>query len=85
MDKQEDFPSAEIKRIVLTFKMVLDFGILHGWEAAGKDEMERDQLLLSDTGKVTMKGTELWRQQVYAVARMHFLNLKRESKIWGTL
>ncbi|KAK9407059.1 ATP-binding cassette sub-family A member 10-like [Crotalus adamanteus] len=62
-----------------------DFGILHGWEAAGKDEMERDQLLLSDTGKVTMKGTELWRQQVYAIARMHFLNLKRESKIWGTL
>ncbi|KAM3848199.1 ABC-type organic anion transporter ABCA8-like [Vipera latastei] len=62
-----------------------DFGILHGWEAAGKDEMEQDQLLLSDTGKVTMKGTELWRQQVYAIARMHFLNLKRESKIWGAL
>ncbi|ETE59404.1 ATP-binding cassette sub-family A member 8-A, partial [Ophiophagus hannah] len=62
-----------------------DYGILHGGEAAGKDETEQDQLLLSDTGKVTVKGTELWRQQVYAIARMHFLNLKRESKIWGTL
>ncbi|XP_058025569.1 ABC-type organic anion transporter ABCA8-like [Ahaetulla prasina] len=62
-----------------------DYGILHGGEAAGKDEMEQDQLLLSDTGKVTVNGTELWRQQVCAIARMHFLNLKRESKIWGTL
>ncbi|KAG8129250.1 hypothetical protein E2320_016250, partial [Naja naja] len=62
-----------------------DYGTLHGGEAARKDETEQDQLLLSDTGKVTMKGTELWRQQVCAIARMHFLNLKRESKIWGTL
>ncbi|XP_070793819.1 ABC-type organic anion transporter ABCA8-like isoform X2 [Pituophis catenifer annectens] len=61
-----------------------DYGILHVGEAAGKDETEQDQLLLSDTGKVTVKGTELWRQQVYAIARMHFLNLKRERKIWGT-
>ncbi|XP_070793816.1 ABC-type organic anion transporter ABCA8-like isoform X1 [Pituophis catenifer annectens] len=62
-----------------------DYGILHVGEAAGKDETEQDQLLLSDTGKVTVKGTELWRQQVCAIARMHFLNLKREHKIWGAL
>ncbi|XP_025029156.1 ATP-binding cassette sub-family A member 10 [Python bivittatus] len=62
-----------------------DYGILHGEEATEKEEMEQDQLLLSDTGKVTMKGTELWRQQVCAVARMHFLNLKRQSKLWAAL
>ncbi|XP_070596403.1 ABC-type organic anion transporter ABCA8-like [Erythrolamprus reginae] len=62
-----------------------DYGILHGGEAAGKDETEQDKLMFSDTGKVTMKGTELWRQQVYAIARMHFLSIKRERKIWGAL
>ncbi|XP_028569482.2 ABC-type organic anion transporter ABCA8-like isoform X2 [Podarcis muralis] len=51
----------------------------------GADEMEQDLLLLSDTGKATISGSELWRQQVCAMARMHFLNLKRESKLWGTL
>ncbi|XP_063149522.1 ABC-type organic anion transporter ABCA8-like isoform X1 [Candoia aspera] len=62
-----------------------DYGILHSGEVAGKDEMEQDLLLLSEMGKATMKGTELWRQQVCAVARMHFLNLRRESKIWRAL
>ncbi|XP_066469372.1 ABC-type organic anion transporter ABCA8-like isoform X2 [Tiliqua scincoides] len=48
-------------------------------------EVEQDLQLLSDTGKSTMRGTELWRQQVCTVARMHFLNLKRESKVWGAI
>ncbi|XP_032066881.1 ATP-binding cassette sub-family A member 10-like isoform X1 [Thamnophis elegans] len=62
-----------------------DYGILHEGEAAGKDETEQDWLFLSDTGKVTVEGADLWRQQVCAIARMHFLNLKRENKLWGTL
>uniref|UniRef100_A0A8D2JAW2 ABC transporter domain-containing protein n=1 Tax=Varanus komodoensis TaxID=61221 RepID=A0A8D2JAW2_VARKO len=45
-------------------------------------EKEQDVLLLSDTGKATMKGTELWKQQVCAMARMHFLNLRRDKKVW---
>nr|XP_034959946.1 ATP-binding cassette sub-family A member 9-like isoform X2 [Zootoca vivipara] len=53
--------------------------------AKGADEMEQDLLLLSDTGKATISGSKLWRQQVCAIARMQFLNLKRESKLWGTL
>ncbi|XP_061471616.1 ABC-type organic anion transporter ABCA8-like isoform X2 [Rhineura floridana] len=57
------------------------------YEEGGKDaaEMEQDLLLLSDTGKTTMRGTALWRQQVCAMARMQFLNLRREGKVWGSL
>ncbi|XP_034268587.1 ABC-type organic anion transporter ABCA8-like isoform X2 [Pantherophis guttatus] len=64
-----------------------DYGVRHEGEEEepGKDEMEQDLLLLSEMGKVTVKGFELWRQQVCAIARMHFLNLKRECKIWGGL
>ncbi|KAG8129255.1 hypothetical protein E2320_016257, partial [Naja naja] len=64
-----------------------DYGVHHEGEGGepGKDEMEQDLLLLSEMGKVTVKGLELWRQQVCAIARMHFLNLKREWKIWGVL
>ncbi|KAG8129256.1 hypothetical protein E2320_016255 [Naja naja] len=64
-----------------------DYGVHHEGEGGepGKDEMEQDLLLLSEMGKVTVKGLELWRQQVCAIARMHFLNLKREWKIWGAL
>ncbi|XP_070790839.1 ABC-type organic anion transporter ABCA8-like [Pituophis catenifer annectens] len=64
-----------------------DYGVRHEGEEEepGKDEMEQDLLLLSEMGKVTVKGLELWRQQVCAIARMHFLNLKRECKIWGGL
>ncbi|XP_042305626.1 ABC-type organic anion transporter ABCA8-like isoform X2 [Sceloporus undulatus] len=50
-----------------------------------KGEVEQDQLLLSDTGKATIRGMALWRQQVCGIARMHFLNLKRKGKVWGSL
>ncbi|XP_053149567.1 ABC-type organic anion transporter ABCA8B-like isoform X2 [Hemicordylus capensis] len=53
--------------------------------ASSPDEIEQDLLLLSDTGKASLRGTELWRQQVCAVARMHFLDLKRERKLWGSI
>ncbi|XP_039181354.1 ATP-binding cassette sub-family A member 6-like isoform X2 [Crotalus tigris] len=64
-----------------------DYGVHYEGEGEepGKDEMEQNLLLLSEMGKVTMKGLGLWRQQVYAIGRMHFLNLKRECKIWGAL
>ncbi|XP_013927815.1 PREDICTED: ATP-binding cassette sub-family A member 9-like isoform X2 [Thamnophis sirtalis] len=64
-----------------------DYGVHHEGEGEepGKDEMEQDLLFLSEMGKVTVKGLKLWRQQVCAIARMHFLNLKREWKIWGAL
>ncbi|KAM3848198.1 ATP-binding cassette sub-family A member 9-like [Vipera latastei] len=64
-----------------------DYGVRYEGEGEepGKDEMEQNLLLLSEMGKVTMKGLGLWRQQVNAIARMHFLNLKRECKLWGAL
>uniref|UniRef100_A0A8C3FSL3 ABC transporter domain-containing protein n=1 Tax=Chrysemys picta bellii TaxID=8478 RepID=A0A8C3FSL3_CHRPI len=37
-------------------------------------------LSLSDTGKATVTGTALWRQQVCAMARIRFLKLKHEDK-----
>uniref|UniRef100_A0A674K916 ABC transporter domain-containing protein n=1 Tax=Terrapene triunguis TaxID=2587831 RepID=A0A674K916_9SAUR len=44
------------------------------------DEMEQGLLSLSDTGKATVTGTALWRQQVCAMARIRFLKLKHEDK-----
>uniref|UniRef100_A0A8D0GY81 ATP binding cassette subfamily A member 10 n=1 Tax=Sphenodon punctatus TaxID=8508 RepID=A0A8D0GY81_SPHPU len=44
------------------------------------DEMEQGILSLSDTGKATVSGIALWRQQVCAMARMRFLKLKHEGK-----
>ncbi|XP_015278343.1 PREDICTED: ATP-binding cassette sub-family A member 9-like [Gekko japonicus] len=65
-----------------------DYGVSHREqkeERRGADEMEQNLLLLSDVGRSTVSGTQLWRQQVCAIARMHFLQLKRESKFWRTL
>ncbi|XP_077184470.1 ATP-binding cassette sub-family A member 10-like isoform X2 [Paroedura picta] len=66
-----------------------DYGVIHREQVEDErynaDEMEQNLLLLSDTGKSTVSGTELWRQQVCAITRMHYLQLKRESKFWRTL
>lgn len=44
------------------------------------DEMEQSLLILSET-RASLVGTmSLWKQQVYTVAKLHFLTLKRESK-----
>ncbi|XP_054834193.1 ATP-binding cassette sub-family A member 9-like isoform X2 [Eublepharis macularius] len=59
-----------------------DYGVLLEEDGRGADETEQNLLLLSDAGKSTVRGMELWRQQVCAIARMHFLQLKRESKFW---
>ncbi|XP_073516404.1 ATP-binding cassette sub-family A member 9-like isoform X2 [Phyllobates terribilis] len=40
-------------------------------------EVEDSDLLLSDSGTVTLYGLALWRQQVLTVARIRFLKLKR--------
>ncbi|NXC42520.1 ABCAA protein, partial [Penelope pileata] len=53
------------------------------WAEAGAqclEEMEPSSLLLSDAGRVMVGGWELWRQQVFAMARVHFLNLKSSVK-----
>ncbi|XP_078510414.1 ATP-binding cassette sub-family A member 10-like [Lissotriton helveticus] len=44
------------------------------------DEMEQTLLSLSETGKATVNGLALWRQQVLAIARVRVLKLKNESK-----
>uniref|UniRef100_A0A8C3T9W1 ATP binding cassette subfamily A member 10 n=1 Tax=Chelydra serpentina TaxID=8475 RepID=A0A8C3T9W1_CHESE len=43
------------------------------------DELEQSLLSLSDTGKATVSGTALWKQQVCALARIRFLKLKHEN------
>ncbi|NWR66335.1 ABCAA protein, partial [Bucorvus abyssinicus] len=53
------------------------------WAEAGPqcpDETEPDSLLLSGTGKATVSGLALWRQQVSAMAWVHLLKLKSSMK-----
>ncbi|KAM9281114.1 ATP-binding cassette sub-family A member 10-like [Morus bassanus] len=53
------------------------------WAEAGPrchDEMEPGSLLLSDTGEVAVSSLALWRQQVAAMAWVHFLKLKSSVK-----
>ncbi|KFP90640.1 ATP-binding cassette sub-family A member 10, partial [Apaloderma vittatum] len=53
------------------------------WAEAGPqspDETEPGSLLLSGTGKATVGGLALWRQQVSAMAWVHFLKLKSSVK-----
>ncbi|XP_076209679.1 ATP-binding cassette sub-family A member 10-like isoform X1 [Aptenodytes patagonicus] len=52
------------------------------WAEAGRcpDETEPGSLLLSDTGKAAVGGLALWRQQVSAMAWVHFLKLKSSVK-----
>ncbi|XP_040437991.1 ATP-binding cassette sub-family A member 10-like isoform X3 [Falco naumanni] len=57
----------------------------HGeeWAEAGQrcpDETELGSLLLSDTRKAAVSGSALWRQQVSAMAWVHFLKLKSSVK-----
>ncbi|NXK81587.1 ABCAA protein, partial [Amazona guildingii] len=44
------------------------------------DEMEPGSLLLSDSGKASVVSLALWRQQVSAMAWVHFLKLKSSVK-----
>ncbi|CAM9687490.1 unnamed protein product [Bubo scandiacus] len=53
------------------------------WAEAGPrcpNEMDPGSLLLSDTRKVAVSGLALWRQQVSAIAWVHFLKLKSSVK-----
>ncbi|XP_075034204.1 ATP-binding cassette sub-family A member 9-like isoform X2 [Mixophyes fleayi] len=43
-------------------------------------ETEESIQLMSDSGNATVSGMALWRQQVLAVARIRFLNLKHDMK-----
>uniref|UniRef100_A0A674KEY7 ATP binding cassette subfamily A member 10 n=1 Tax=Terrapene triunguis TaxID=2587831 RepID=A0A674KEY7_9SAUR len=53
--------------------------------AFSPDELEQSLLSLSDTGKATVRGTALWRQQVCALARIRFLKLKHESQTFRSI
>lgn len=44
------------------------------------DEMEQSLLILSESKASLMSTRSLWKQQVYTIAKFHFLTLKRESK-----
>ncbi|NXH24253.1 ABCAA protein, partial [Myiagra hebetior] len=53
------------------------------WAEAGPrcpDEAGLGSLLLSDTRKASVQGLALWRQQVSAMARVHFFKLKSSVK-----
>lgn len=43
-------------------------------------EMEDSVQLMSDAGSATVSGMMLWKQQVTAIARVHFLRLKHDMK-----
>ncbi|NWH39328.1 ABCA9 protein, partial [Chloropsis hardwickii] len=51
-----------------------------GAAAGCPEEARPGSLLLSDAGTVAVQGLALWRQQVSAMARMHFLKLKSSMK-----
>ncbi|NWU12884.1 ABCA9 protein, partial [Cephalopterus ornatus] len=60
-----------------------EHGLGDEWAEAGprgSDETKPGSLLLSDAGKVTVDGLALWRQQVSAMAWVHFLKLKSSVK-----
>lgn len=44
------------------------------------DEMEQSLLILSESKAALVSTKGLWRQQMSTVARLHSLNLRRESK-----
>ncbi|CAJ0967345.1 unnamed protein product [Ranitomeya imitator] len=48
-------------------------------------EMDESVLLMSDSGNVTLTGFQLWRQQVLAAARIRYLKLKHDTKIFRSM
>ncbi|NWW17990.1 ABCA9 protein, partial [Falcunculus frontatus] len=53
------------------------------WAEAGPrcpDKARPGSLLLSDTGKASVQGLALWRQQVSTMARVHFFKLKSSMR-----
>ena len=44
------------------------------------DAMEQSLLILSETKASLVSTMSLWKQQVYTIAKFHFLTLRRESK-----
>ncbi|KAG6936911.1 ATP binding cassette subfamily A member 5 [Chelydra serpentina] len=49
------------------------------------DEMEQSLLILSETKSSAVSNTALWKQQVSTIAKVHFLNLRRENKSVGIM
>ncbi|XP_062976125.1 cholesterol transporter ABCA5 [Elgaria multicarinata webbii] len=44
------------------------------------DELEQSLLMLSETKSCAVSNKSLWKKQVFTMAKVHFLNLKREMK-----
>uniref|UniRef100_A0A8C4VXT6 ATP binding cassette subfamily A member 5 n=1 Tax=Gopherus evgoodei TaxID=1825980 RepID=A0A8C4VXT6_9SAUR len=49
------------------------------------DEMEQSLLILSETKSSAVSDTALWKEQVSTIAKVHFLNLRRENKSLGLM
>ncbi|XP_062827238.1 cholesterol transporter ABCA5 isoform X2 [Anolis carolinensis] len=51
-------------------------------EANGKflDEVEQSLLMLSETKATTLNNKALWKKQVFTIAKVHFLSIKRDTK-----
>ncbi|XP_073435875.1 ABC-type organic anion transporter ABCA8-like [Dendrobates tinctorius] len=60
-----------------------DYGVFAPSEDESREmssEVEDSELLMSDSGTITVHGLALWRQQVLTVARIRFLKLKHDLK-----
>ncbi|XP_064423554.1 ATP-binding cassette sub-family A member 5 [Latimeria chalumnae] len=51
----------------------------NGRDAFSLDEMEQNLLAFSENEQTAVTGTVLWRQQVCAIAKLHFLNFRRNG------
>uniref|UniRef100_A0A8C8RLJ2 Cholesterol transporter ABCA5 n=1 Tax=Pelusios castaneus TaxID=367368 RepID=A0A8C8RLJ2_9SAUR len=49
-------------------------------DAKSFDEMEQSLLILSETQASAVSSTALWKKQVSTIAKVHFLNLRRQHK-----
>lgn len=70
----------------LFFLSSLDFSVFNPqqtdeeMDSKSLDELEQSLLLLSETKSCTLSNKSLWKKQVFTMARLHFLSLKREIK-----
>lgn len=49
-------------------------------DAKSMDELEQSLLMLSETKSCVLSNKSLWKKQVSTLAKVHFLNFKRDIK-----
>lgn len=65
---------------------ILDFSVFNPQQAEEEmdsksiDELEQSLLLLSETKTYALSNKSLWRKQVFTMAKLHLLSLKRDRK-----